>query len=111
MQSILACSCEQCNSTWVTCTLFILSDIANTYNVFFRKKTQEPPDDEVVEIDKHNEDLEAKYVSNFIVKYVHCFAFLFMKYDQQERVVLSFVYNFQIWQIFQIFIVIISYNF
>ena len=28
-----------------------------------RKKNQEPSDDEVVEIDKHNEDLEAKYVS------------------------------------------------
>ena len=32
----------------------------------FRKKNQDPPDDEVVEIDKQNEDLERKYVSELL---------------------------------------------
>ena len=43
--------------------------------IFFlsRKKTQEPSDDEVVEIDKHNEDLEAKYVSYYEAKYFSYF--------------------------------------
>ncbi|XP_063680755.1 E3 ubiquitin-protein ligase CHIP-like [Bolinopsis microptera] len=45
-----------------------------------KKKNQEPSDDEVVEIDKHHEDLEAKYT-----KYIDTLNYLFSELDDRRR--------------------------